>query len=55
MLSLHWCVVMAPRVEKDDDLREIALANVPNCGLGYYDKNSKLVLVTDVNLQPIGT
>ena len=46
---------MAPRVDRDDDLREIALANVPNRGLGYYDKNSKLVLVTDVNLQLIGT
>ena len=47
---------MAPRANKsDDDLREIAISNVPNQGLGYYDRNSKLVLVSDVNLQLIGT
>ena len=52
---MNLCVAMAPRVDRDDDIREIALANVPNRGLGNYDKNSKLVLVTDVNLQLIGT
>ena len=49
---------MAPRYERTDGdptLREILLSNVPSQGLGYYDKNAKLVLVSDVNLQLIGT
>ena len=48
---------MAPRTNSDDppELREIVLANVPNKGLGYYDRESKLVMVSDVNLQLVGT
>ena len=47
---------MAPRATgRDEEIREIAISNVPNRGLGYYDRNSKLVLVSDVNLQLIGT
>ena len=47
---------MAPRVSEDPpELREIILSNVPNKGLGYYDKNNQLVLVSDVNLQLVGT
>ena len=49
---------MAPRAdrsEEDPSHREIVLANVPGRGLGYYDKNSKLVMVTEVNLQLVGT
>jgi hypothetical protein len=47
---------MAPRAERPDEtLREIAISNVPNRGLGYYDRNSKLILVSDVNLKLIGT
>ena len=47
---------MAPRANEDPpELREIELANVPNQGLGYHDKNNKIVLVSDVNLQLVGT
>ena len=47
---------MAPRSEDEPpELREIVLSNVPNKGLGYYDKNSQLFTVSDVNLQLIGT
>ena len=50
---------MAPRSDRADgeppELREIILSNIPDQGLGYYDKNSKLVRVSDVNLQLIGT
>ena len=48
---------MAPRADKSggESLGEIVLANVPGRGLGYYDKNSKLVLVSEVNLQLVGT
>ena len=50
---------MAPRSDRTDgeppDLREIVLSNVPKKGLGYYDRTSKLVMVSDVNLQLIGT
>ena len=50
---------MAPRSDisngEPPELREIVLSNVPGQGLGYYDKSSKLVVVSDVNLQLIGT
>ena len=50
---------MAPRSDSSenvaDDSREILLSNVPNQGLGYYDRNNQLVMVSDVNLQLIGT
>ena len=47
---------MAPHANTSDgELREIVLSNVSNRGLGYYDRISKLTLVTDVNLQLIGT
>ena len=50
---------MAPRSNRADgdppELRKIILSNIPDQGLGYYDKNSKLVRVSDVNLQLIGT
>ena len=50
---------MAHRAEPldnvSDESREILLSNVPNRGLGYYDKNNQLVMVSDVNLQLIGT
>ena len=47
---------MGPKAKSqaDENIREVALANVPNRGLGYY-QNNKLVLVTDVNLQLLGT
>ena len=52
-------VSMAHRAEPldnvSDESREILLSNVPNRGLGYYDKNNQLVMVSDVNLQLIGT
>jgi hypothetical protein len=38
---------MAPRSDRADgeppELREIVLSNIPDQGLGYYDKNYKLV------------
>ena len=47
---------MAPRDNGDDgELREIVLSNVLNKGLGYYDRNSKLMVVSDVNMQLLGT
>ena len=48
---------MAPRADKSggESLGEIVLANVPGRGLGYYDKNAKLVMVSEVNLQLVGT
>ena len=50
---------MAPSADRtenvSDESREILLSNVPNRGLGYYDKNNQLVMVADVNLQLVGT
>ena len=46
--------MMAPRENDGESVREINISNVPNQGLGYYDKNSKLVLVSDANMQLLG-
>ena len=47
---------MAPRAEIDaPDQHEIVLANVANHGLGYYDKNAELKIVSEANLQLLGT
>ena len=56
LVSIHL-VDMAPRIRQDDppEIREIALGNVPGQGLGYKDKDGKIVMVADVNLQLIGT
>jgi hypothetical protein len=55
--SLVENIAMAPPQSNDDppEIREIVLSNVANQGLGYYDKSSQLVLVSDVNLQLVGT
>jgi hypothetical protein len=47
---------MAPRAEIDPpDQHEIVLSNVANQGLGYYDKNAQLKIVSEANLQLLGT
>lgn len=47
---------MAPRVRLDDpSIRDVHLSNVPGKGLGYYDRDGKLVMVADVSLQLLGT
>ena len=48
---------MAPRPRQDDppEVRDIVLGNVPGEGLGFRDRDGKLVMVADVNLQLIGT
>ena len=38
-----------------EETQEIVLSNVLNQGLGYYDKSSQLKIVSDVNLQLVGT
>ena len=52
----HFDSVMGPKASEEPlELRDIELANVPNQGLGYHDKNNKVVLVSDANLQLVGT
>ena len=47
---------MGPKASEEPlELRDIELANVPNQDLGYHDKNNKVVLVSDANLQLVGT
>ena len=47
---------MGPRATEDPpELCKIELANVPNQGLGYHDRNNKVVLVSDANVQLVGT
>ena len=48
---------MAPRTseKENSELRDVVLSNIPDQGLGYYDKNKKLIRVSDINLQLIGT
>ena len=47
---------MAPRAEIEaPDQHEIVLSNVANHGLGYYDKNAELKIVSEANLQLLGT
>ena len=48
---------MPPRAETDpaSEKHEIVLSNVVNQGLGYYDKNSQLKIVSEANLQLLGT
>ena len=49
---------MAPPANKSKTevlSRDPLLSNVSHKGLGYYDKHNQLVMVTDVELQMIGT
>ena len=46
---------MAPRANDSVDVQQLRLANVPDKGLGYYDKDSRLVIVSSVSLKLIGT
>ena len=51
---------MAPRKPKDHDLdpvevHQLWLSNVEGSGLGYYDKDSRLMMVSAVSLKLIGT
>ena len=47
---------MAPRARNNEpDIQQLRLANVPDKGLGYYDKESRLVMVSNVSLKLLGT
>lgn len=52
---------MAPRVRKnreedpENDIHQLRLSNVEGKGLGYYDKDSQLILVSKVSLKLIGS
>ena len=46
---------MAPRANDSVDVQQLRLVNVPDKGLGYYDKDSRLVIVSSVSLKLIGT
>ena len=46
---------MAPRANDTTEILQLRLANVPGRGLGYYDKDSKLVVVSSVSLKLLGT
>ena len=51
--------IMAPRAKKanldESDIHQLRLANVEGKGLGYYDKNSRLIMTSAVSLKLIGT
>ena len=51
---------MAPRANRDPDhdpteVHQLRLSNVEGKGLGYYDKDSRLIMVSAVSLKLIGT
>ena len=46
---------MAPRADDSVEIQQLRLANVPGRGLGYYDKDSRLVMVSNVSLKLLGT
>ena len=47
--------IMAPRANDTADIQQLRIANVPGKGLGYYDKDSRLVIVASVSLKLLGT
>ena len=51
--------IMAPRAKKanldESDTHQLRLANVEGKGLGYYDKDSRLIMTSAVSLKLIGT
>ena len=50
---------MAPRAKRtnldESDVHQLRLANVDGRGLGYYDRESRLVMASSVSLKLIGT
>lgn len=55
LCSVNICR-MSPRARKSDvDVQQLRLANVPEKGLGYYDMESRLVIVSSVSLKLLGT
>ena len=51
--------IMAPRAKKanldESEIHQLRLANVEGKGLGYYDKDSRLIMISAVSLKLIGT
>jgi hypothetical protein len=60
MIILKQLMIMAPRrknreTEEDDARDTPKIVNIGGKGLGYYDKNTKLVQVSDVGLKLVGS
>ena len=45
---------MAPRADDSSEFQLLRLANVQGRGLGFYDKDLRLVMVSSVSLKLLG-
>ena len=55
LCSVNICEMSPRAIRSDVDVHQLRLANVPEKGLGYYDKESRLVIVSSVSLKLLGT
>ena len=54
LCSVNICEMSPRAIRSDVDVHQLWLANVPEKGLGYYDKEPRLVIVSSVSLKPLG-
>ena len=54
LCSVNICEMSPRAIRSDVDVHQLRLANVPEKGLGYYDKESRLVIISSVSLKPLG-
>ena len=54
LCSVNICEMSPRAIRSDVDVHQLWLANVPEKGLGYYDKESRLVIVSSVSLKLLG-
>ena len=54
LCSVNICEMSPRAIRSDVDVHQLRLANVPEKGLGYYDKEFRLVIVSSVSLKPLG-
>lgn len=46
---------MAPAANDSLDIQQLRLGHVPEKGLGYYDRENRLVMATSVSLKLLGS
>ena len=54
LCSVNICEMSPRAIRSDVDVHQHWLANVHEKGLGYYDKESRLVIACSVSLKPLG-
>ena len=55
LCSANICEMSPRAITSDVDVHQLRLANVPEKGLGYYNKKSRVVIVSSVSLKLLGT